>query len=265
MSDTRDGLTVGATAALVGVSVRTLHHWDEIGLVRPSGRTWADYRVYSREDIARLHRVLVYREVGIPLAQIGPLLDDPHVDAGAHLRRQRELLTGRITHLQQMVCAVDSMLEATMNDKTVTPEQMGEIFGTDWQPGYQDEAEQRWGDTDQWAQSQQRSQNMSREDWEKVKAESDALDADMAAALRDGVEPGSPQANALAERHRTSIDQFYDCTHAMQVCLGRMYEADARFTERYESVQPGLTRWLTATIDANARAHGVDPETATWN
>lgn len=260
----RDELTVGAAAALVGVSVRTLHHWDEIGLVRPSGRTWADYRVYSRDDVARLHRVLVYREVGIPLAQIAPILDDPAVDESAHLRRQRELLTGRITHLQEMVSAVDSMLEATMTDKQMSAAEMGEIFGTDWQPEYQAEAEQRWGDTPQWDQSQARTQNMSRADWERVKADGDALDADLAAAARDGVEPGSEQANTLVERHRASIGQFYDCTYSMQVCLGRMYLADQRFTDRYEAIQPGLTRWLSSAIDANAAAHGVNPETATW-
>ncbi|MDO5627168.1 MAG: MerR family transcriptional regulator [Mobilicoccus sp.] len=264
MTTNADPLTVGAVARMVGVSVRTLHHWDEIGLVRPSGRTWSDYRVYDAVDVARIHRVLVYREVGIPLAQIGPLLDDPDVDEGAHLRRQRELLTGRIARLQEMVSAVEHMMEATMTDKTLTPEEMSEIFGSDWNPDYQDEAEQRWGDTPQWEQSQARQQGMTREDWEAVKAESDALDADMAAAVRDGAAPGSETANALTERHRASIARWYDCSHAMQVCLGRMYLEDQRFTDRYEAVQPGLAQWLHDAIAENARAHGIDPETATW-
>lgn len=264
VSTPHDELTVGATAALVGVSVRTLHHWDEIGLVHPSGRTNSDYRVYSRDDVARIHRVLVYREVGIPLAQIGELLDDPTVDQVAHLRRQRELLEGRISRLQEMVSAVDVLMEAEMNDTNLTPAEMSEIFGQEWNPEYQVEAEERWGDTEQWAQSQARSKQMSREDWERVKAESDALDADMAAAVRDGVAPGSDTANALAERHRASIDRFYDCSYSMQVCLARMYLADQRFTDRYEAVQPGLTQWLHDAIAQNARARGVDPETAVW-
>lgn len=259
-----DGLTIGATAAMVGVSVRTLHHWDEIGLVRPSGRTWSDYRVYSTDDVARIHRVLVYREVGISLAGIAELLDDPDVDPTAHLSRQRELLTGRIARLQEMVSAVDRMMEATDMNTDLSPREMSEIFGTDWDPEYAAEAQERWGDTDQWEQSQQRQSGMTREDWEAVKADNDALDADMAAAVRDGVAPDSPEAGALAERHRASIAQWYDCTHGMQVLLGRMYLADQRFTDRYEAVQPGLARWLHDAIEANARAHGVDPETATW-
>lgn len=262
--DDEADLTVGAVSAMVGVSVRTLHHWDEIGLVHPSGRTWSDYRVYSRDDVARIHRVLVYREVGVPLAQIAAILDDPTVDESMHLGRQRELLTARITRLQEMVSAVDRMLEVTSMDERLSPQELSEIFGQDWKPEYQDEAEERWGDSPQWAQSQQRSAQMTREQWEQVKADSDALDADMAAAVRDGVAPGSDQANALAERHRDSIGQFYDCTHSMQVCLAQMYLADQRFTDRYEAVQPGLAQWLHDVVAENARANGVDPSTARW-
>lgn len=261
-SDT--GLTVGAVADLVGVSVRTLHHWDRIGLVHPSGRTWSDYRVYSDDDVARIHRVLVYREIGLPLAEIGELLDDPGVDEDAHLSRQRELLLDRITHLQEMVSAVDRLKEARAVNTPLTPEERAEIFGTDWKEEYQEEAEQRWGDTPQWAQSQERSAKLSKEDWKRVKDEGDALNADLGAAKRAGVRPGSDEANALAERHRASIAQFYDCTHSMQVLLACMYVQDERFTETYEKVEPGLAAWLREVIEANARAHGVDPDTATW-
>lgn len=258
------GLTVGAVADLVGVSVRTLHHWDRIGLVPPSGRTWSDYRVYSDDDVARIHRVLVYRELGFPLAEIRALLDDPTVDEDAHLSRQRELLLDRISHLQEMVSAVDRLKEARTVNAPLTPEERAEIFGTDWNEDWQAEAEERWGDSPQWAQSQQRSAKLSKEDWRRVKAEGDALNADLAAAKRAGVAPGSDEANALAERHRASISQFYDCTHSMQVLLAGMYVQDERFTATYDSVEPGLAVWLREVIDASARANGVDPDTATW-
>lgn len=268
MSDTENAtataMTVGQVAALVGVSVRTLHHWDQIGLVHPSGRTFADYRVYSADDVTRIQRVLVYREAGFPLAEVGRLLDDTRLDERAHLRRQRELLVARITHLQEMVLAVDTMMEAVSMGSKLTPAEKAEIFGNDWSPEYETEAEQRWGESPQWAQSQQRAATLTKEDWQQVKTEGDALDSDLAQAVRSGVEPGSVEANALAERHRASIEQFYDCTYSMQVCLGKMYLADPRFTQRYENIQPGLAQWLYDTIAANARAHGVDPDTAQW-
>ena len=259
-----EGLTVGAVAELVGVSVRTLHHWDRIGLAPASGRTWSDYRVYDDDDIARIHRVLVYRELGFPLAEIAALLDDPQVDEAAHLSRQRELLLSRISHLQEMVSAVDRLKEAIGMNAPLTPEDRAEIFGTDWNEEYQDEAAERWGNTPQWEQSQARANAMSKEDWQRIKDEGDQLNADLAAAKRDGVAVDSPEAAALAERHRASIAQFYDCTHSMQVCLARMYTQDERFTETYDTVEPGLAVWLREVIEANARAHGVDPETAAW-
>lgn len=261
---TGEGLTVGAVADLVGVSVRTLHHWDRIGLAPASGRTWSGYRVYDDDDVARIHRVLVYRELGFPLAEIGVLLDDPAADERAHLARQRELLLERISHLQEMVSAVDRLKEAITMNAPLTPEDRAEIFGTDWSEEYQVEAEERWGETPQWEQSQARTSKMSKDDWKRVKAEGDALNADLAAAMRAGVEPGSPEAAELAERHRASIEQFYDCTYSMQVCLARMYSQDERFKATYEAIEPGLAEWLGAVVDANARAHGVDPETATW-
>lgn len=262
--DGADALTVGQAARLVGVSVRTLHHWDEVGLVRPSGRTYADYRVYSGADIARIHRVLVYRELGLSLAEIAQILDDPEVDEAGQLRRQREVLLERISHLQEMVSAVDRIMEATQMGTKLTPQQQAEIFGTDWNPEYAREAEERWGDSPQWEQSQQRTAQLTAQDWARIKARGDAVNADLAAAKRSGVAPGSAEANELAERHRATIADFYECSHAMQVCLGRMYVGDPRFTAFYEELEPGLTQWLQQVIDANAQANGVDPATATW-
>lgn len=259
------GLTVGAVAALVGVSVRTLHHWDRIGLAPPSRRTWSEHRVYDDDDVARIHRVLVYRELGFPLAEIRVLLDDPAVDEAAHLARQRELLLDRIAHLQEMVSAVDRLKEANAVNTPLTPEDRAEIFGTEWQESWQTEAEERWGGTPQWAQSQQRSASMSKEDWRRVKAGTDTLNADLAAAARAGLDPAAPDAAALVARHRASISAFYDCTRSMQVLLARMYRQDPRFSETYESIEPGLTEWIVAAVEADARAHGIDPDAATWD
>ncbi len=257
-------LTVGAAAALVGVSVRTLHHWDQIGLVRPSGRSAAEYRLYAPGDITRIHRVLVYRETGLSLAEVAAILDDPAADEQAHLQRQRAALQARIARLYEMVSAVDAMMEARTMGNALTPQEQAELFGKDWNPEWALEAEQRWGGTEQWRQSQERQAGFTKADWQRIKAGTDALEADLGAAVRAGVLPGSEEANALAERHRSSIGQFYDCTYPMHVCLARMYLADERFTAHYEAVQPGLAQWLHDAICALARARGTDPDTATW-
>lgn len=286
MTEKQQPLTVGRVAQLVGVSVRTLHHWDSIALVRPSARSWSDYRLYDAEDIARIHRVLVYREIGLPLAEIARILDDPEVDPREHLHRQRSLLAERIGRLQKAARAVDEMIERTtpMNDTpnsaapnsgdprtpaedrsiTLSPQEQSRIFGTDWDPAWQDEARERWGDTEQWQQSVQRTRGFTAADWTRVAEETAALETELAEAMNRGVEPGSEEANALAERHRASISQHYDCTVSMHVVLGRMYTEDERFTAHYDRRSEGLAAWLREVIEAAARAHGVDPETAGW-
>ncbi|WP_308013967.1 MerR family transcriptional regulator [Streptantibioticus parmotrematis] len=259
-----EGLTVGRAAALVGVSVKTLHHWDAIGLLSPSERTLAGYRVYCGDDIARCHRILVYRELGFPLAEIGRVLDDPGADAREHLRRQRTLLVERVSRLNAVIDAVDRMLAATGGGIRLSPREQVEIFGADWQPAWVEEAEERWGGTAQWAQYAERAAELSPQDWRRIAAATHALDADLASARRSGAAPGSDAANALAERHRALMSTYFDCTHAMQVCLGRMFVDDPRYAAHYDRVEPGLAVWLRDAIFANARAHGVDPASAKW-
>lgn len=262
--ESTEGLTVGRASALVGISVRTLHHWDVIGLVRPSGRTWAGYRMYSSEDVARMHQVLVYRELGFTLADIGKLLDDPASDARAHLRRQRSELVERIARLREMVGAVDRMLEVSGTGMRLTPEEQVAIFGDDWQPAWVDEAEERWGNSPQWAQYAERAVDRTAADWSEIAAETEAFNTDLADAKRTGVDPGSDPANELAERHRTLMSRYFDCTHSMQVCLGRRFIEEPGYAEYYDKLEPGLTVWFRDAIFANARAHGIDPESATW-
>ena len=259
-----DGLTVGRTAELVGVSVRTLHHWDEIGLVSPSERTWSDYRVYQAADIERIQQVLLHRELGLSLAEVRAVLDDPDTDVVAQLDRQRAVLSERLDRLRRMIAAVDRMKEAHMSEQKLTAQQQAEILGDGWDPAWQDEAQENWGDTPEWAQSEKIKARMGVDDWKRVKEENDRLEADLAAAMTAGVQPGSEEANALAERHRASIGQWFDVTVQKQVCIARMYVQDPRFTAHYDERAEGLAAWLTAIVDANARAHGIDPATATW-
>jgi DNA-binding transcriptional MerR regulator len=240
-----DTNTVGAVAALTGVSVRTLHHYDHIGLVVPSVRTPAGYRGYTDADIERLHVVLVYRSVGMPLDEIRKVLDDSSADVLEHLRRQHELLLDRADRLQHTIKAVEELMNAHRSGIQLTAEEQVEIFGTTaFGEEYAAEAEERWGDTDAWKQSQQRVSQFGKQDWIAIKAEGDALLAELARAKRDGVEPGSAEANELAARHRASIERFYDCGDEMHRNLVGMYLADERFTRYYDDVEPGLAQFV---------------------
>jgi DNA-binding transcriptional MerR regulator len=225
--------------------VRTLHHYDHIGLVVPSVRTAAGYRGYTDADIERLHLVLVYRSVGMPLEEIRALLEDSSADVVEHLRRQHTLLLEQAHRLQHTIKAVEELMNAHRSGIQLTAEEQVEIFGTTaFGEEYAAEAEERWGKTDAWKQSHQRVSQLSKHDWIAIKAEGDALLADLAQAKRDGVTPGSAQANDLAARHRASIERFYDCGDEMHRNLVEMYLADERFTSYYDDVEPGLARFL---------------------
>jgi DNA-binding transcriptional MerR regulator len=122
-------LTVGRVAGLAGVTVRTLHHYDEIGLVRPSARTEAGYRAYAAGDVERLREVLAYRRLGFGLREIADLVGDPSTDAVAHLRRLRGLLLEQRDRADAMVSAIDRELTAREKGMVVTPEEQLGVFG----------------------------------------------------------------------------------------------------------------------------------------
>jgi hypothetical protein len=136
-------------------------------------------------------------------------------------------------------------MDAHRSGIQLTAAEQVEIFGTTaFTEEYAAEAEQRWGDTDAWRQSGQRTTTFTKQDWEQIKADADALLRDLAAAKRDRVEPGSPRANALVSAHRDAIERFYDCGDGLHASLAEMYVADERFTRYYDDAEPGLARFV---------------------
>lgn len=232
--------------------MRTLHHYDHIGLVIPSVRTAAGYRGYTDADVERLHLVLVYRSVGLALDEIRVLLDDPAVDVLARLKQQHELLLEHADRLQHTIKAVEELMSAHSGGIQLTAEEQVEIFGDElFGEGYDKEAEERWGGTEEWRQSRERTAKMTKQDWIDFKAENDALLEALAQAKRSGVEPGSAEANQLAARHRANIERFYDCSDEMHRCLGELYLADERYGSFYNNVEPGLAQFVNDIIVAN--------------
>src|SRR5690348_15687227 len=113
--------TVGELSKLTGVTVRALHHYDEIGLVRPSARTAAGYRLYDDDDVLRLQQVLLFRELGLPLPEIAAVLDDPEYRRDDVLRRHREVLVAKRTRLDAMVAALDAAIAQQQKGLAMKP------------------------------------------------------------------------------------------------------------------------------------------------
>ncbi|WAU78936.1 MerR family transcriptional regulator [Streptomyces sp. Qhu-G9] len=248
--------SVGQVAGFAAVTVRTLHHYDEIGLLAPSGRSHAGHRRYSDADLDRLQQILFYRELGFPLDEVAALLDDPQTDPRAHLRRQHDLLTARIEKLQKMATAVEQAMEARTMGINLTPEEKFEVFGDKDPDEHAEEAERRWGGTEAYAESQRRAARYTKDDWKRMQAEVASWGERYDALMEAGEPATGERAMDMAEEHRQHIGQwFYHCSYEMHRCLGEMYVSDERFKAFYDSTRPGLAEHLREAITANAARH----------
>jgi len=249
-------------AEIAGISVRTLHHYDEIGLLAPSARSDSGYRLYSDDDLLRLQQIMVNRELGLPLEEIRRLLDDPGFDRRQALVAQRAELTKRARQTDAMLRAVDAALarldapDGVEEEKGQTMDDAALFQGFD-PSKYEAEAEQRWGGTEAFRESKRRTRKYTTADWQRITAEQAAIYADAFQALQAGKPPDDPQAMDAAERHRLSIDRwFYPCGHEMHRRLASLYEQDGRFAANIDKFGAGLTPFLAEAIRRNASRHG---------
>jgi DNA-binding transcriptional MerR regulator len=248
---------IGELARLSGVTVRTLHHYDAIGLLRPGHRTTAGYRTYRDGDLDRLQRILAYRELGFGLDEIAELLAGKG-DPVQHLKRQRELVLARVDHLHRLLDTIERTMEAHAMGIRLTPQEMFEVFGEHDPTQYADEAEQRWSETDAYRESSRRTAQYTKADWLQIKAEEAAVGQQLIDALVSGVPSDAVQAMDAAEAHRQFLGRwFYPCPTAMHRGLADMYLADPRLTRHYEDRATGLAQYVHDAIHTNADRQGA--------
>ena len=255
-SRTRDGAwTVGPAAQLVGTTVRTLHHYDAIGLVRPSGRTAAGYRTYTEADLDRLRHALVWRELGFPLERIPDLLDGDDTDRVLRLLEQVDAVSERIDRLQHVRAALQEEMSAMTGGVRLTQEEKRELFGDEWvanEAEWDQEWTDRWGDTEAGRQSRDRTSKYTKADWERIRAEGEVVEQRFIALMRAGEPADGEGAMAVAEEARQLNSRwFYDMSGEMQAGLGRMFVEDERFAAHYDARAEGLAAYVSAAYVAN--------------
>jgi DNA-binding transcriptional MerR regulator len=239
--------TVGELSRLTGVTVRALHHYDEIGLVVPSARSDAGYRLYHDDDVRRLQQVLVLRELGVPLEAIAHALEGGTRDEV--LRSQRQALLDRRAKLDAMLAALDAALKKGRN---MTGDDVQSMFAGFDPAAYEAEARQRWGQTEGYAESARRTKSYGKAEWEQIRAEAEGIYARLAAHLQAGAAVESAAVQLIVAEHRAHIDRwFYTCPKALHKALGEMYVADQRFTVNLDAGRPGLARYLRDAIAAS--------------
>ena len=239
--------TVKDVARIAGVSVRTLHYYDEIGLLAPSDRTPAGYRLYNENDLLRLQQIRIGRSLGLALEEIRLSLDDASFDYAHALRDQRALLIGRLGQTHKMIAAIDATL-TNLGDPGHEIDVTAIFDGFD-PAEYEEEVQQRWGETDAYKESARRTKTYTDADWTLLKSELDQIWIEAAEAMRQGTPPDAYTALELVERHRKHVCRwFYDLTPEGHLGLAAMWEADDRFRKNIDKHGAGLTDWLVKAV-----------------
>lgn len=263
MSDDKNLYTVGEIAERFSVSVRTLHHWEAQGLLAPAERSWSNYRLYSVEDCARVQRIIIYRATGMKLGDIKALLDSDD-SAIVHLKRQRESLIAHRQQTDKMIAAIDTLLEDAMKDKALSVEEVGAILGDADFAAHQEEADQLYGGSADWQESQRRTASWTAKDWQGNADRFQQVEKEMIAAIRHGVAPDSDEAAALVASHRELLSEFFPVTPAKHYVISRSYIHDERFRSHYDSQLAGFAQWLATAIEYVACQSGVDTGNPEW-
>jgi MerR family transcriptional regulator, thiopeptide resistance regulator len=249
-------LTVGQVAALTHLTVRALHHYDAIGLVTPSFRSGAGYRLYSDDDLRRLQQVLVFRELGFGLDEARALIDASPQHKREALHAQRAVVLERRRHMDALLEAVDATIHALEINTPMNTDTMFNGYERFANGEYAEEAKQRWGDQEPWQTAKRRTGGYAKDDWARIEAKANAITAEFLAAMQQSLSADSTEARSLAERHRLHIDRwFYACCHAMHTQVALIYTADPRFQAHYDAHSPGLAAYIESAIRANAEAH----------
>jgi len=252
-------LTIGRAAAVASLSVRTLHHYDAIGLLQPSERSEAGYRLYSSGDLERLQQILVFRELGFALADIKRIVSDPAFDRRRALEAQRALLAEKGRRVAAMRAAVDAALASLEKGTTMQASELFEGFD-DFDPkDYEDEARARWGDSDAYKESVRRTSSYTKDDWRRIQDEGAAITDGFVQAMGDGLAAGDPEVQALVGRHHEYLARyFYRPTLEVYDGLADLWVDDARFTKSIDKARDGLAAYQRAAVKAWVAARRRD-------
>lgn len=234
--------TVHQLAAMAGISVRTLHHYDHIGLLAPSARTAAGYRLYGERDLLRLQQVLFFKELDLPLAEIQAILDDPKFDQVAALQQHRLLVQARADRLRTLLTTIDrTIAKLTEVDMSLTDDELYEGLPKEQVDRWKREVDERY-DPALVAESNRRVRGMSKDQWNATKAEGDAISRRMAELM--GRDPGDPEVQATIARQHAWIENFYPCSAEIFQGLGQHYAEHPEFRATYDRYRTDLADFM---------------------
>lgn len=237
--------TVKQLAQLAGVSVRTLHHYDEIGLLTPPVIGANGYRYYDERSLLRLQSILFYRELDFPLAAIKAALDRPDFDPVQALREQRTALEVRLGRLHALIATIDRTLGHIKGETTMQPKQLFAGLTPEQEKQYADQAARRW-DPRIVRASQKKYAAFTAAEKQRIAAEGNAIYADFVAAIPHG--PGTPVAQAIVARWRKHLAYFWTPDDAQCVALAANYRDDPAFRKNFDAIHPQLAEFVAEAV-----------------
>jgi DNA-binding transcriptional MerR regulator len=249
-------LTVKQLAALSGVTVRTLHHYDDIGLLKPAHVAANGYRYYGRAELLRLQRILFHRELGVPLSEIGTLLDLEGDDQIGVLLAHRDKLEAERARYRVLIETIDRTVADLKGESTMSNADLYKGFSPEKQAAYEAWLIERYGEPMRKgvAHSRKAYDALSDAEREALGAELKGLEEALAEGLRRGVDPASDAVDGLVARHRSWVAKMWagPCEPKAYAGLAELYQSHPDFVARYESIAPGFTEFLVAAMKAHA-------------
>lgn len=237
-------MRISEVAKLTGITVRTLHYYDEIGLLKPSEITEAGYRLYSREDLEILQQMLFFRELDFPLSQIKEIMNNPNYDKEEALKKQKELLIQQRQRIEGLIKLIEKRIEGD-NNMSFKEFDMNEIEEN--KKKYAKEVKERWGTSKAYEESEKKTSSYNKEKWGDINQETSEIFKGFA-ELRNS-DPGSEEVQELVRRWQKYItDNFYTCTNEILSGLGLMYVEDERFKENLDKNGEGTAKLMAEAI-----------------
>ncbi|MET7814030.1 MerR family transcriptional regulator [Streptomyces sp. NPDC005395] len=255
--------SVGQVSTFAGVTVRTLHHYDKAGLLSPSDRSRAGYRLYNEADLVRLQQILFYRELGFPLDEIAAIFKDPQVNPLERLRARQRELNEEIARLQRLAEVAERAIEVQKTGVPLTPEERFEVFGeVAFDLSYATEAELKWAHSEGQREAMARADAHTKEDWRRLMGEAGSWRAELLAAFDEGQPSDGERAMDLAEEHRLHIARWFtSCPPDMHRRIADDFVADPRafaLVVPPSQQRPGLAVYTRRAVYANAARHAGD-------
>jgi DNA-binding transcriptional MerR regulator len=250
--------TVKQLARLSGVSVRTLHHYDEIGLLKPAFTGENRYRYYGREELLRLQDILFHRELGVPLQEIGRLLDLQGRDRAAVLGEHRKWLDQRIKRSRQLLRTIDRTIAELNGESAMDDNELYKGFSPEKQAEYEDWLVERYGGAMRAAidEGKARFAALSEEERLEALAEGNQAEIALAECFKSGAEPNAPEVAPLICRHHAWVTRMWgrERTPLSYAGLANLYVSHPNFVERFEKHGAGFTEWLSNAMKLYAAA-----------